>query len=73
MPGYPFRKRDVAQARTDGGARGMLGLGLCMAGSLLWRAGDGVDRASRDVEAFGELLVAAGHGLYGVAGRVIDR
>jgi hypothetical protein len=45
---------------------------LCIAGSLLWRAGDVIDSVARDVERVGELTVQAGHGLYGVAQRVID-
>lgn len=45
---------------------------LCIAGSLLWRAGDVIDSVARDVERVGELTVQAGHGLYGVAERVLE-
>lgn len=45
---------------------------LALAGSLLWRVGDAIDAVARDVERAGELTVQAGHGLYGVAHRVLE-
>lgn len=45
---------------------------LCLVGSLLWRAGDVIDSVARDVERAGELTVQAGHGLYGVAERIVE-